>query len=150
LTANVYTDVPALSLHSEMAKLPWITEAKPSAQIDAQKSGAAGLSVSLPDILQPLNEFLQLARDQEKDTRCHFLTPGALLSKVAAQAGIEPNAAFLQACLATALCAFPESGDTQLRTQDLAALREIVAAWPSLPPELRTACLAVTRAAGAT
>ena len=75
-----------------------------------------------------------------------------------------------------ARCASPESGDTQLRTQDLsgerqptqstlresevsqtalskqsasnglAALREIVAAWPALPPELRTACLAVTRA----
>ena len=61
--------------------------------------------------------------------------------------GIEPIAAFLQACLAVALCASPESGDTQLRTHDLAALREIVIAWPTLPPELRTACLAVTRAA---
>ncbi|MBK8477009.1 MAG: hypothetical protein IPL39_12125 [Opitutaceae bacterium] len=62
---------------------------------------------------------------------------------------VVPNAVglgFLQACLATALCAFPESGDTQLRAQDLAALWEIVAAWPALPPELRTACLAVTRA----
>ena len=58
---------------------------------------------------------------------------------MAAQAGIEPSAAFLQACLATALCVSPDSGDTQLRTQDLVALREIVAAWPALPPELRTA-----------
>ena len=65
---------------------------------------------------------------------------------MAAQAGIEPSAAFLQACLATVLCASLDSGDTQLRTQDLVALREIVAAWSSLPPELRTACLAVTRA----
>lgn len=65
---------------------------------------------------------------------------------MAAQAGIEPSVAFLQACLAVVLCVSPESGDTQLRTQDLAALREIVAAWPTLPPELRTACLAVTRA----
>ena len=49
-----------------MAKLPWITEAKPSAQIDAQKSGAVGLSVSLPDILRQLGDFLQLAQNQEK------------------------------------------------------------------------------------
>lgn len=63
-----------------------------------------------------------------------------------AQAGIEPISAFLQDCLATALGASPNSGGTQLRTPDLAALREIAAAWPSLPPELRTACLAVTRA----
>jgi len=39
------------------------------------------------------------------------------------------------------------SNDTQLRTQNLADLREILLAWPQLSIDLRTACLAVTRAA---
>ncbi|MEZ5413277.1 MAG: site-specific integrase [Opitutaceae bacterium] len=63
LTANVYTDVPALSLHSEMAKLPWVgAEGEQSnhyAQIDAQNSGVSGQIVSLPDMLRQLSEILQ-------------------------------------------------------------------------------------------
>jgi hypothetical protein len=42
---------------------------------------------------------------------------------------------------------FAKTADAQLRTQKVADLQEIVAAWPKLPPELRAACLAVTRAA---
>ena len=90
LTANVYTDVPALSLHSEMAKLPWITEAKPSAQIDAQKSGAAGLSVSLPDILRQMGDLLQRAQSQEKRHPVSSSDTGCAFERMAAQAGIEP------------------------------------------------------------
>jgi hypothetical protein len=54
--------------------------------------------------------------------------------ELAAQAGIEPGAAFLPACVSA-----PASA--------LADLREVIAASPSLSTELRPAYLAVTRAA---
>ena len=37
LTANVYTDVPSLSLHDEIAKLPWIGHSQLHSQIEAKK-----------------------------------------------------------------------------------------------------------------
>lgn len=69
-------------------------------------------------------------------------------------AGVEPFAAFLQTRLATVLCVSPDSGDTRpstscdslpRRTQDLAALREIVAAWPDLPPLIGESCANLLR-----
>jgi hypothetical protein len=65
---------------------------------------------------------------------------------MAARAGIEPVYRLLQACVEAAISEFEKTADTQLRTQKLAELQEIVPAWPKLPPELRTAVLAVTRA----
>ena len=65
---------------------------------------------------------------------------------MAAQAGIEPEFAFLQACVSALASIRAESAGTQLRTQKLGELQDIIAAWPNLSPELRTACLAVTRA----
>jgi hypothetical protein len=67
---------------------------------------------------------------------------------MAAQAGIVPGAAFLQACVAAFASIRAKSADTQLRTQTLADLREILLAWPHLSTDLRNVCLAVTRAAG--
>jgi hypothetical protein len=54
---------------------------------------------------------------------------------------------FLQACVLAAASELAKTADTQVRTQILATLQKIVAAWPILSPELRPACLAVTRAA---
>jgi hypothetical protein len=68
---------------------------------------------------------------------------------MAAQAGIEPVLALLQACVAAAVSEIATNSDAQLHAQKLGELREVVSAWPSLSPELRTACLAVTRSAGA-
>jgi hypothetical protein len=65
---------------------------------------------------------------------------------MAARAGIEPVLAFLQACAEAAASEIEKSADAQLRAQKLAELQEIISAWPKLSPELRTACLAVTRA----
>jgi hypothetical protein len=66
---------------------------------------------------------------------------------MAARAGIEPVLAFFQACIAAAASEIEKSADAQLHAQKLAELREIISAWPKLSPELRAACLAVTRAA---
>jgi hypothetical protein len=38
-----------------------------------------------------------------------------------------------------------ETPDTQLRTQRIGELREVIEAWPKLSAELRTVVLAVTR-----
>lgn len=37
LTAKAYTDVPALALHNEIGKLPWLGESRKHSHIDAQK-----------------------------------------------------------------------------------------------------------------
>ena len=42
LTANVYTDVAALPLHEEIAKLPWIETVKESAHGDAHETDFSG------------------------------------------------------------------------------------------------------------
>jgi hypothetical protein len=68
--------------------------------------------------------------------------------ELTAQAGIEPVIGLLQACITAAVSEFTASPDAQLRAQKLGELRELVAAWPHLSPELRTAVLAVTRSAG--
>jgi hypothetical protein len=85
---------------------------------------------------------------------------------MAARAGIEPVLAFFQACAEAVASEIEKSADAQLRAQKLAEssdhepldpardhslrgvewLREIISAWPKLSPELRAACLAVTRA----
>ena len=59
LTANVYTDVPALGLHAEIAKLPWISETRAYAQPDAQKSGAPWHSLALGGIIAQLVELVE-------------------------------------------------------------------------------------------
>jgi hypothetical protein len=61
--------------------------------------------------------------------------------------GFEPVERFLQACVQFAASVSSETADTQLRTQELGELREVVEAWPKLSAELRAAVLAVTRAA---
>ena len=84
LTANVYTDVPALSLHSEMAKLPWITEEKkgvePASHPASQNDGKTAVlpSVdSLPDILRQLQEILQTVRIQAKTNPAPLVEAGS-------------------------------------------------------------------------
>jgi hypothetical protein len=66
---------------------------------------------------------------------------------MAARAGIEPVLAFFQACADAAASEIAKTADAQLCAQRLAELREIISAWPKLSPELRVACLAVTRMA---
>jgi hypothetical protein len=55
--------------------------------------------------------------------------------------------ALLQACGAAAASEIANNPDAQLRAQKLGELQEILAAWPKLSSELRTAVLAVTRSA---
>jgi hypothetical protein len=63
---------------------------------------------------------------------------------MAAQAGIVPEFAFLQACVSALASIRADSAGTQLRAQELGELRELIVAWPTLSTELRAACLAVT------
>jgi integrase len=54
LTANVYTDVPALALHSEVAKLPWVLN---DAQTNAQKPLQMPISDRFRRLLSELVEM---------------------------------------------------------------------------------------------
>lgn len=56
LTANVYTDRPALALHDEVVKLPWIG----SSQTDAQENVSP---LVRSDFRQVLRDFVSLAQD---------------------------------------------------------------------------------------
>jgi len=90
LTAKVYTDVPALALHDEIAKLPWISDADQSTQLRTQKSGNSGQVASLADILRQL-QVLSEATGTEGIS--HFSAPGGVSGQIlemAARAGIEP------------------------------------------------------------
>ncbi len=90
LTAKVYTDVPALALHDEIAKLPWIPEPGNHSQIHSQETGVPGPVESLVDILRQL-QVLSEATGTEGIS--HFSAPGGVsgqILKMAARAGIEP------------------------------------------------------------
>ena len=90
LTAKVYTDVPALALHDEIAKLPWIPEAGDHSQIHSQETGVPSPIASLADILRQL-QVLSEATGTEGIS--HFSAPGGVsgqILKMAARAGIEP------------------------------------------------------------
>ncbi len=71
LTARVYTDVPALGLHTEIAKLPWISATETNAQRNAQKPGNPGQLVSFADTLRQL---LLIAKDAPEEELSHFLS----------------------------------------------------------------------------
>jgi hypothetical protein len=53
----------------------------------------------------------------------------------------------MQAFAAYVASAGAETADTQLRTQKIGELWEVIDAWPKLSMELRAAVLAVTRTA---
>jgi len=61
--------------------------------------------------------------------------------------GLEPVQRLLQADVTFTTSVGAETADTHLRTQNLADLCEVIAAWPKLSAELRAAVLAVTRTA---
>ena len=63
LTARAYTDVAALALHSEIAKLPWISGSEKSTQIGTQKSGKQGHLASFRVIEGQLYEIPQVTVD---------------------------------------------------------------------------------------
>ena len=91
LTAKAYTDVPALALHDEIAKLPWISTDGAVAQHSAQKSGVPSPAVSLTDILRQLQ---LMAQATGTDGLMHQMastgTPGQIV-EMAARVGIEPT-----------------------------------------------------------
>jgi len=93
LTANVYTDVPALSLHAEMAKLPWITRETgktPNSQNNAQESGVRGPVVSLADVYRQLGLCLQATGTEGKSPSLASPVTPCQTFEMAARAGIEP------------------------------------------------------------
>ena len=61
LTARVYTDVPSLELHREIAKLPWVTPTGVVATYGTQKSGVSGPAGSLTDLCSKLVEAVKVS-----------------------------------------------------------------------------------------
>jgi hypothetical protein len=66
---------------------------------------------------------------------------------LAARVGIEPYIGFIQACIQTMNSERAKALNSQLHAQGLSELGEVITAWPTLPRELRIACLAMTRSA---
>ncbi|HEY4302328.1 MAG TPA: tyrosine-type recombinase/integrase [Candidatus Didemnitutus sp.] len=90
LTAKAYTDVPALALGAEVAKVPWISTAGESAQRSAQKSGNPGHSASLTGILAQLIPFMKEAGSEELSHLPAFSDALWRVLKLGAGAGFEP------------------------------------------------------------
>lgn len=79
LTANVYTDVAALGLHAEVAKLPWFDNAQPNAHERVRSSVRSGFREVLSDLIT----LAQKAVAEVEGTN-----PGTLA--LAARHGFEP------------------------------------------------------------
>jgi integrase len=109
LTAKVYTDVPALALHTEIAKLPWIdataTAKAPAnthtgsaipasnlenAQRDAQKSGNSCLAASLADVCDQFVAAVNVSDGESFSRVLSSLVTSWQKDEMAARAGIEP------------------------------------------------------------
>jgi hypothetical protein len=65
---------------------------------------------------------------------------------MAARAGIEPAAAFLQAAIEASSCGSGTEGCAQRDAQKLGELAEVVNAWAKLPGEIRFSVVALVRA----
>jgi hypothetical protein len=79
LTANVYTDVAALGLHAEVAKLPWFD----NAQSNSQERVRSGVRGGFRDLL---SELIALAQKAVSEVE----TMPSLPSSLAARHGFEP------------------------------------------------------------
>jgi integrase len=89
MTANVYTDVPALNLHSEIAKFPWISGAEGSGtQICTQTADADGHSLSFPVILAQLIEAVKVIDDDRARRSLTLPVTSSPSDEMAAQGGI--------------------------------------------------------------
>jgi len=90
LTAKAYTDVPALGLNVEVAKVPWISAPGESAQRGAQKSAIPGHSPTLGGILAQLIPFMEKASGEELSHMLAFSDAPWRFLKLGAGAGFEP------------------------------------------------------------
>ena len=113
LTAKIYTDVPALALHTEIAKLPWIDERQPAsrtqenqsgthtraadpasnlecAQIRTQKSGNSCHTPALADLCAKFVEDVNVSSAEELSHVLASLVTSWQCDEMAARAGIEP------------------------------------------------------------
>jgi integrase len=94
LTAKAYTDVPALGLNVEVAKVPWISAsgAAPGgcAQRSAQKSEIPGHAPALAGILAQLIPFTEKASGEELSHTLAFSNAPWRFLKLGAGAGFEP------------------------------------------------------------
>ena len=91
LTARVYTDVAALGMRAEMAKVPWVLPAgSAKAQWEAQKSGIPRPALSLTVIVGQLVEAIKAAGSEQLS---HLMSLGDIsghTGKLGAGAGFEP------------------------------------------------------------
>lgn len=91
LTAKAYTDVAALGLHAEIAKLPWITSPETPSPQHSPAGGAEGHSMSLQEADMLLDDHAQL-NDPTLISRLSSL-PDVLcrLIKMVVGSGFEPS-----------------------------------------------------------
>jgi hypothetical protein len=79
LTAKVYTDVPALALHTEIAKLPWI-EAKPAAEV-----APAGQNRAVGELAAPAQAVTSDAHTHKETHRNPVIPAPASLAELCDQ-----------------------------------------------------------------
>ena len=80
LTANVYTDVPALGLHGEVSKLPWFDGSAPSDAHESVRTDVRGR------FLHALSELVKIAQDADVHKKADSFEPAKLVEV----AGVEP------------------------------------------------------------
>ena len=90
MTAKVYTDVPALGLEVEMAKLPWIEAGEAVAHCGAHKSDVPSPSLSLDGIMALFIEAVKVSDPEEVRRAMASAVTSCHADQNAARAGIEP------------------------------------------------------------
>jgi integrase len=90
LTAQAYTDVPALGMDDEVAKLPWVGDENSLAHRGAHFSAFSRPAPSLADIC---SEFIKVVKVHGTEEISHALASAVTpphFDQLAARAGIEP------------------------------------------------------------
>jgi hypothetical protein len=145
LTAEVYTDVAALQMRGEIAKIPWISGETQKAQHSAQNSGVSRPAVSLADICTQLIEAMKVTGANEVGHALASAVTFLHSDEMAARAGIEPASAFLEVAAALISCEIGRKAEAQHGAQIFLSLAEVASKWAQLPTEIRFAVLALVR-----
>ena len=88
ITAKVYTDVPAMGLHVEIARFPWIQHGEAVAHCGAQKSGIRSPSMSLDGVMAMFIDAMKVHDVQKVSHALASAVASCREDRMAAQGGI--------------------------------------------------------------
>lgn len=111
MTAKVYTDVPALALHGEIAKLPWLGDAHMNAQ-----EFRFSVRERFKQVICAITELAEVAQKE-----------GLAEKKLVDATGLEPDANSPETCLVTISCSNGKCANAHIDAHECRAVAAIMA-----------------------